>query len=444
MVDAGHGSLPEPCVFEGIGGFRAHISYSAQCHMLECAWMHDPAYAQGSLLGMLASQMDSGQLRGRLGVFHADEGLYHANWGASALDLLAIRPDPGFAARIYDPLCRYARYLDAARDREQSGLCDVLHQGETGQEYMPRYLAVDPDADQWVPIRLKGVDATVYTYELKRALAKLAAQLGKPGEATQWTAEAEAIGQAILRHMWDPEQEMFFDCDPDTLKPTGAAAAVGFYPFLTDLCGEAHRGALRKHLLNPREFWLPCGPPSTSAEDALYSAQAEWKGKRMSCPWNGRMWPMATSHLCAALARAAKTYSPLLRLQAAELIRRFVHTMFFDQDPERPNCFEHYNPITGEPSAYRGIDDYQHSRVVDLIIRHVAGLEPRDDDLLVVDPLDLDLREFELRQVHYRGHVVDIRYGPVDPERAPVLQVFVDGEERASHEGLGRVKVPLA
>ncbi|NPV46354.1 MAG: hypothetical protein HPY69_05330 [Armatimonadetes bacterium] len=443
MVDAGAGFLPWPCVFEGIGGFRQHISYSAQCHMLECAWMHDPSYAQGSLLGFLDSQLDSGQLRGHLGLFQADEGFYHANWGAHALDLLAIHPDADFAARIYEPLCRYAQYFDRERDPEQSGLYDVLNQGETGQEYMPRYLAVDPEADQWKPIRLKGVDATVYMYQLKRALAKLAADLGRPDEAREWSRQADLVGQAILQHMWDPDREMFYDCDPETLKPTGAAAAVGFYPFLTDLCNEAHRGALRHRLLNPREFWLPCGPPSTSADDGLYSAQAEWKGKRMNCPWNGRMWPMTASHLCAALARAAKTHSPLLRLQAAELIRRFVHTMFFEQDPERPNCFEHYNPVTGEPSAYRGIDDYQHSWVVDLIIRHVAGLEPRHDDLLVVDPLDFDLREFELRRVHYRGHVVDIVYGPVDPERAPMLQVFVDGAERASREGLGRIEIQL-
>lgn len=443
MVDVGAGFLPWPCVFEGIGGFRHHISYSAQCHMLECAWMHDASYARGSLLNFLDSQLDSGQLRGHLGLFQADEGFYHANWGAQALEILAIHPDADFAARIYEPLCRYAQYFDRVRDAEQSGLYDVLDQGETGQEYMPRYLAVDPEADQWKPIRLKGVDATVYIYQLKRALAKLATDLGRPEEAQDWSRQADVVRQAILQYMWDPEREMFYDCDPETLKPTGAAAAVGFYPFLTDLCTEEHRGALRHHLLNPREFWLPCGPPSTSADDGLYSAQAEWKGKRMNCPWNGRMWPMTASHLCAALARAAKTYAPLLRLQAAELIRRFVHTMFFEQDPERPNCFEHYNPVTGEPSAYRGIDDYQHSWVVDLIIRHVAGLEPRDDDLLVVDPLDFDLREFELRRVHYRGHVVDIVYGPVDPERAPMLQVFVDGTERASREGLGRIEIHL-
>ncbi|MHB8996952.1 MAG: MGH1-like glycoside hydrolase domain-containing protein [Armatimonadota bacterium] len=443
MNDPKLGFLTHPCVFEGIGRFRWFISYSAQCHMLECAWMHDPAFAKGSLLGMLENQMDSGQIRGHAGLFSRDEGFYHANWGANALQILALHPDPAFAATIYEPLARYANYFDRERDKENSGLYDVINQSETGQEYMSRYLAVDPEADKWGPFQLKGVDATVYLYELKRALATLAEQLGKPEEASQWQAEAEKTGKAILEHMWDAEDGMFYDCDPKTLKPTRCKAAVGFYPFLTDLCGPEHLRALKDHLLNPREFWLPCGPPSTSADDELYSSQAEWKGKRQSCPWNGRMWPMTSSHVCEAFAKAACEFDETLRPQAAEMIRRFIHTMFFAKDPQRPNCFEHYNPVTGEPAAYRGIDDYQHSWVNDLIIKYVAGLQPRPDNLLVVDPLDFNLQEFTLSDVPYKGHKIDITYGPVSPDRPPLLRVQVDGELKAEHEGLGRVEVPL-
>ena len=34
-VDVRAGQLPYPCVFEGIGAFRSHITYSAQCHLRE-------------------------------------------------------------------------------------------------------------------------------------------------------------------------------------------------------------------------------------------------------------------------------------------------------------------------------------------------------------------------------------------------------------------------
>src|SRR5439155_5020108 len=164
-------------------------------------------------------------------------------------------------------------------------------------------------------------------------------------------------------------------------------AAVGFYPFLCDIASKEHLPAIYKHLLNPEEFWTEYPVPASSLDDPFFSAEAEWKGKRMSCPWNGRVWPMTNSHVAEALARAALTLDASLKPHAADLIHRFIKLMFFDGDPERPNCFEHYNPSPGAPSAYRGIDDYQHSWVIDLMVKYLVGLQPNGSDTLVLDPL---------------------------------------------------------
>jgi len=86
---------------------------------------------------------------------------------------------------------------------------------------------------------------------------------------------------------------------------------------------------------------------------------------------------------------------------------RFVRMMFHDGDPGRPNCYEHYNPMTGHPSVYRGIDDYQHSWVLDLLIRGVAGLEPRSDHILI-DPLPIEVGEVLLEGAIVRGKRVDL------------------------------------
>ena len=97
--------------------------------------------------------------------------------------------------------------------------------------------------------------------------------------------------------------------------------------------------------------------PSSSVDDPLFNAQAEWKGKRHVCPWNGRVWPMTNSHVIEALGRWADASRPALRSAAAHLLQRFVHMMFHDGNLERPNCYEHYNPNTGAASVYRGIND---------------------------------------------------------------------------------------
>lgn len=430
--------FPHPCVFEGIGGFRSHISYSAQCHMLEAGWRHDPALAFGCIEGMFAAQEQSGYLPGHLYLWRHTRGFYHANWGANAIQLYHITGDRAFVERVYPDLARYAEYFERERDREDSHLYDIVDQGETGQEYMSRYLFADAAADDWRRIQLKGVDATVYIYQLQRALAEMARALGHAADADVWNQKADATREAVRARMWDAERGFFFDVAPGSGARSPFKAAVGLYPFLCDIAGPEHLPAITEHLLNPAEFWTEYPVPASSVDDPYFSAEAEWKGKRMSCPWNGRVWPMTSSHVAEALARAALTLDPALKPTAAQLIQRFVRMMFHDGDPERPNCFEHYNPFTGAPCAYRGIDDYQHSWVVDLLVKYLVGLQPNGGDTLVLDPLPFEVNRFAMEGIRYRGHTVDVRW-----DRATGYAVWVDGIERARLPERGRIEVAL-
>ncbi len=430
--------FPYPCVFEGIGGFRSHISYSAQCHMLETAWQHDRALAMGCIEGMFAAQEQGGYLPGHLYLWRETRGFYHANWGANALQLYHMTGDREFVERVYPDLSRYAEYFERDRDREDWHLYDIQDQGETGQEYMSRYLFVDDSADDWRSIQLKGVDATGYIYQLQRALAEMAVLLGKEDESAVWTRKADATRAAVRERMWDPEWRFFLDVDPRTGSRSTFKAAVGFYPFLCDIAGREHLAAISEHLLNPKEFWTDYPVPASSVDDPYFSAEGEWKGRRMSCPWNGRVWPMTNSHVAEALARAALTLDNSLKPKAAELIHRFVKMMFFDGDAERPNCFEHYNPYTGAPSMYRGIDDYQHSWVIDLLVKYLIGIQPNGSQTLILDPLPFEIDRFIMTGIHYRGHVIDVSWNVAEG-----YVIAVDGVERARKSQRERTEIPL-
>ena len=242
----------------------------------------------------------------------------------------------------------------------------------------------------------------------------------------------------MREQLWDAELEMFTDLNPESGLRTGVKAAVGFYPFMTDIAGSEHLGALRRHLLNPAEFWLAYPVPATAADDPYFSPWAEWKGKRHSCPWNGRVWPMTNSHVCDALARASQQLDSSLKSPAVDLINRFVRLMFSDGDVNRPNCFEHYNPLTGQPSTYRGIDDYQHSWVVDLLVRYLAGVQPQVDGALVLDPLPFDVPSFSLTQLHIRGREMAVHWNAADGG----FRVLLDG--RLTHESPQRERVILS
>ncbi|MYB99707.1 MAG: hypothetical protein F4X60_14290, partial [Gemmatimonadetes bacterium] len=447
-IEGPWGNIRHPCIAEGPEYFHVPITYSAQCHMMEMRWCAGGREAWGSLLNFLDNQKDDGSLHGRLYPNHLERtDFYHANWGDALLAVHAMHPDPAALARCYEGLSRYAQWLNRSRDPEGSGMFTVVNHFETGQEYMSRYMAVDPEADVrgWQPrLRLKGIDVTVYAHQLFRALAVVSSSLGRTGDEAEWQALATRSGNAINDHMWSPEARLFTDVDGRTLGRgriagvTGAAgeamgdgarsftrtdvkAAVGFYPMLTDLVDDARLDAMMDHLEDPRTFGTPFPLPSSSVDDPRFSAEGIWRGKRRNCPWNGRVWPMTTSHVIEGLLRCRRRGNERAGALAADMLVRFVKMMFTDGDPGRPNCFEHYNPYTGRACHFRGIDDYQHSWVLDLLARGIAGLHI-DEEGVEVWPLPHELPRVTLGPVRTRGRAVAVE---VDGGR---VSVEVDGE----------------
>ncbi len=406
----GHGNQRWPSMCEGPGFFHQPISYSAPCHARELRWLDDPAHAQGVLRTFFGNQKDDGSLHGRIYANHlTGTDYYHADWGGALMALDAAWPDDAFMAELYPAMARFADWMVRTRDAGATGMFDVVDQYETGQEFMSRYQAVDSDADRYGwenRIRLKGIDVTVYAYVLFRALERYAVRGG--GDAVKWSTLAARTRDAVRHEMWDAKSGMFSDVRPGGKGRTGVKAAVCFYPYFTDIVDESHVKGLRQSLLNPKRFWSDFPVPSSSLDDPLFSAEAEWKGKRHACPWNGRTWPMTNSHLVEALAAAARLGAPTLRKHTGDLIKRFVRMMFHDGDLRRPNCFEHYNPFTGQASVYRGIDDYQHSWVADLILQYVAGVRPHEHGV-TIDPFPCGLDQLTLTGVRIRGRTIEVR-----------------------------------
>ncbi|HTO93371.1 MAG TPA: trehalase family glycosidase [Bacteroidota bacterium] len=411
-IGAGGKQYSRPVICEGPAGRRAPFAASAPGQMLENRWRHDPVPAQSVLLGFLDHQRADGSLPSTIEPVGGAPGTFtHADWGTAILQLDAVHHSVPFLRQIHERLVRYAKYLDGARDPEGSGLYDVLNHAETGMEYMHRYTALSEDADsphEGAGFRLKGVDATVYAYTLKRALAVITRDLGKPGEAEIWEIEADKIRNAVRTRMWSAAEEMFFDLDAGTSTQTMVKAVSCFFPYTTDIVSAEHMGGLTRHLFDAREFWTPFPVPSTPPGDETFCAEPEWRGRRVGRPWNGRVWPPANSQIAEAIARSAiASGDASLRRRSAEFIRAFIRMMFFDGDPARPNGFEHYHPLNGAPSLYRGIDDCQHAFLADLIIRYVCGIRPTRD-ALVIDPFPFGLVSASIEEVHVRGRRVAV------------------------------------
>ncbi|MBX6331725.1 MAG: hypothetical protein IRY91_07750 [Gemmatimonadaceae bacterium] len=404
-VAPGTGCFAAPTVCEGVGSLHQPTALAAQCHARELRWLRTPDYARGVLTTFLAAQRRDGSLPASVLVDGAEPpGIGHVNWGDALHAVDVVWPDDEFLRRVYVPLARYARWLLAARDREGTGLIDLVSRAEVSQPYV----AAPPEGEREGTHRrpLKGVEATVHAYTLMRTLARIAPRAGAAADAAEWSARADRIAEAVRTRMWDDTAEMFFDVDAGTGALTGVKSAACFAPYATDLVRAEHLPGLERHLLDPDEFWTPFPVPSMARDDPRFSATGIWKGKREGRPWNGRTWPLTNSQVVEALARSA-AHEPRFRERTAQLVHRFVRMMFEDGDLARPSCYEHYNPLTGQGSAYRGIDDHQQSWVADLIIAHVMGVRPHAEGI-TIDPFPFGLERAELTGVEARGRRVDV------------------------------------
>lgn len=428
---APHGNYRQPTCAEGTEFFHQPISYSAWVHARELCWF-DAERARGAMRTFFDHQKDDGRYPG---IIYVDAthptANYLADWGGSLNALDLTHPDGSFLRQAWRSLSRYAAWLARDRDPDATGLYRVRDPYETGQEYMSRYTAVRTDADTQhfdYTLDLLGVDITVYAYRLHRALERAARQLGERESRRAHARTADRIGDAILSHMWDPRTGLFSDIDPRTGERTGIKAAVCFYPWLTDVPGIIHVAGLESNLFDARTFRTPYPVPSTSADDPTYDPDGFWRGVRRNCPWNGRVWPMTNCHVAEALAITAVTHAPHLRSAAADLIMRTIRMMFFDGDPARPNSFEHYSPVTGEPCTWRGLDDYQHSWLNDLIVRWIIGFRPVDNGF-IVDPLPADIERARIERLSYRGKLIGAGFDARD------IFVSCNGRSRTAPRG---------
>ncbi|MBR6499235.1 MAG: hypothetical protein IKT23_06055, partial [Clostridia bacterium] len=84
---------------------------------------------------------------------------------------------------------------------------------------------------------------------------------------------------------------------------------------------------------------------------------------------------------------------------------------------------EFYDAETGEPLSDEA--DYSHSYYIDLVVRHIAGIQPREGGF-VFSPARIGVDSFALKGVKLRGHTLDVEFSA----RAGYV-LKADGAEKA-------------
>jgi len=489
----GFGHWAKPLAREGTVGFNSLISYSGGPSTIDLRWMRSPEWAYGNIQSFYDNLHD-GRLTNHIypDVLDGDTANnapgpkgpktsypYHNFLVKALADTHALHPDKALLRKLWPALCEatalYANELDADHD----GLYETYPWSNiTGQEWGARFLYFHPFDKllsykrEWLPkndaeaagvaamiersvvlrpglkiprtaaemgelvvkdrhYRQETLDENCYAYADLKAMGDLAAVLGEKDASTRWRAAAEKTRGLVLAKLWDPATTFFYDRDAVTKEWALVKAPTGFYPFWAGIGGQEQL-PIFKHLFNPAEFWTPFPVPTISMD---YPKLTELRNLGWTY-WNWNNWPMTTSHVADAVARAAKELDPSLVPGAAELLMKYTKVHFIDGDLKRPCVSEHFDPITGAPNS--PTLDYGHSYYIDLVMRHVVGVEvdPLSDEIRI-HPLDLGLERFAARNIRVKGHDLTVTWKPGE------LSVSVDGKVAATVPKLAPLKMTL-
>jgi predicted GH43/DUF377 family glycosyl hydrolase len=415
----------------GWSGRHNTINCPAGHHFYEGRWLHDPRYMDDYAVFWFRK---GGGVRS------------YSFWAADAL---------------------WARYM-VNRDRDLivdllNDLIDNYAEWEKSRlEPDGLFWQIDDRDGMEVSVGGSGKRATInsYMYGDAVAIAKIASLAGRQDIAEQFGAKAEKIKNLVQTRLWDDQAKFFKTLPRDKQELVDVRELHGYTPWYFNLPDAGYEQAW-KQLTDPNGFSAPFGP--TTTEQRHPGFRVSYEGHE--CQWNGPSWPLATSVTLTALANVLDNYTQDVVTKADYLrtLRIYTKSHRLKREDGRivPWIDENLNPYTGDwisrtrlkgwkngtwdprkGGKERG-KDYNHSTYCDLIITGLAGLRPRSDDIVEVNPLvPADTWDwFCLDGVLYHGQIITIVWDKTGTKygKGKGLRVFANGRQIAQADSLQRV-----
>ncbi len=275
------------------------------------------------------------------------------SFGSLAYAVYEMNHDRAFLEKAYESTQKWVAWLRDNRMTRQTGLVEMFCGYDTGHDNSPRVLdlgcprncvidgvrqnaAVPPPEDGISPVI--ALDMSCNYYGNLTALSKMAAALGKSGEA--FLAEARAVKAQIFKVCYDKDDCFFYDVDKHGNKRKILSSQI-FHLFIEGVLDKHEDSALidelcRRYLFNSKHFYTPYPFPSVSISDP------QWKKHRERNCWGyfteGLI--LLRSTLWMERYGFADELEHTCRTWAAAWEKQF-DTVKFGQE---------LDPITGEPS----------------------------------------------------------------------------------------------
>jgi len=183
----------------------------------------------------------------------------------------------------------------------------------------------------------EGVDLQCYLDREYRAMAVLAAKLGKRQDADKYKAKADDLAARVRDKMWSEADGMFLNLDARTGRPVRIKTWTNFTPLWPGIATPAQAERMIKdYILNPNEFWCDYGLRTLGPGEPSYNPKSGY--------WRGPVWVLSNYLVMHGLMNYG------YKSEARELAQRTVK-LLVDDIGKTGGMNENYDPENGAPAA---------------------------------------------------------------------------------------------
>ena len=407
--------------------FLVQRSYADKYNLISCALAHHINEARWLHNGLYLNEYVHVWYRGNNGK-SMDKLHKFSSWAANAM---------------------YNRYLV---NRDSNYIINMLPDLETDytrwetENRLPNGLFWQSDVKDGMEETISGgrreknarVTINSYMYGNSMALANIETLAGNKAKTDAYSLKADTLKKLTQQLLWNAKDTFF-----ETVKESGESANVreeiGFLPWYFNLPDTGYEAAWIK-VADKNVFLAPFG--ITTADRSHPQFRTHGSGK---CEWDGAIWPFATAQTMTAMANLLNNYKQNAVNDSIyfKLMELYVESQYYRG---RPYIGEYLDEKTGywlmgdrERSRY-----YNHSTFNDLIITGLAGLRPRSDNTIEVNPL-LPGNKWDwfcVDNLLYHGKIVTIIWDKdgTKYKKGKGLSVWANGKKVAQSATLQKIK----
>ncbi|MBO4591226.1 MAG: hypothetical protein J5684_01530 [Eubacterium sp.] len=248
--------------------------------------------------------------------------------------------EPGidYLDMLYTTLERFDEYLWRVRDSDHDGCLESWCKYDTGEDNAVRYMdAPDGWEEEYPPqdcriVPMASLDVMSYSYTARETLMEISQILGKQNLAEMWKLKSKHVSNKIREYLWNEDKGTCFDRDKNHFEIPilyhNTLRAMYWHSIDQDMAD----AFVKRHLLNPDEFWTEMPLPSVAVNDSAF--------RNISTNnWSGQSESLTYQRAIRALENYG--YDSLI----PKLGRRFI-------DALKKECrfVQQFDPFTGEIS----------------------------------------------------------------------------------------------